>query len=132
MKARTEEEEEIRRFKEALHSLVERYHEYQEKKKNDEYYERFGPFFGPHEGHLLWPEEAPEYRPLTRGECAPIGYTTSSGKGRYWVEEKKEVLFFEGYRNSFKDGSSFLRFHPSREGGWAVIETTAPERGPFE
>jgi len=111
MKAKTEDPQEIKRFKRALEDLKERYEEYKEKYKEEDQ-----PFFGYNEGSVFndW-----------------TGYVTSSGKGKYWLSEDGKTLWFEGYRNSFMDGSGFLGFAPSPRGGWKVIKSREPNRPPF-
>lgn len=138
MIARTFDPEEIARFFKACHNLaVLELEEDYEKNSND--------------GKLLAPY------PHTEG-CAgdlgywgsaaisqmttPMGYETNSGKGTYFISYIPEVkngeykitavLYFVGYRNSFKDGAGYLRFTPSREAGWEVVESREPGRGAFD
>jgi len=56
---------------------------------------------------------------LHRGD---LRYTTSSGKGIYYLHEvnKIETLEFTGYRNSFYDG--FM------EDKWSLVQTSEPHR----
>ena len=59
-------------------------------------------------------------------------YKTCSGKGRYWVEDSPDglVLYFEGFRNSFKGGCDLI--NPREFTGWVLLESSQPERGVWE
>ncbi len=64
----------------------------------------------------------------SEGTKEVIGYITCSGKGKWWVENG--ILWFEGYRNSFKGGCEV--FTPSPDDGWELVESSQPERGVWE
>lgn len=70
------------------------------------------------------------------GRTSPIGYSTGSGYGKYFISldpiTGKPMLVFQGRRNSFKCGAGFLRFYPSSDGEWTILESDEPNRGPFD
>lgn len=58
-------------------------------------------------------------------------YETGSLKGQYWFFQDK--MIFEGFRNSFLDGTEF--FYPEefcQFGEWKVVESSQMWRGPFK
>jgi len=58
-----------------------------------------------------------------------VEYSTCSGLGYYDLEGN--VLYFEGRRNSFRDGTALFIIEESDCEEWEILESHAPERSPW-
>lgn len=102
MKAKTKKEEEIINFKEFIKDVLESYD-----KGRVEPFRLFG--------ELTF-------------SSGLITYKTSSGIGKYTLDPILGVLFFDGRRHSFDDGtcSTYGSFHPQKN-NWEITETSRPD-----
>jgi len=60
-----------------------------------------------------------------------IEYTTHSGMGYYDFDFETRSVFFEGRRNSFKDGTALFCIEEEDCNWWQIIESREPGRSPW-